>query len=161
MSFVPTKYLNFQQNIERNSSFLIWKTKVSKLARIFKDFLIQCQCFVGILSFYIAPYDKQLLRPENIYISEGLTLASLARAYYVIMLHVVNLFPRYIWAPPPLPIIPYQKAGYTIPRVAHRAPVWLAIGASTNLVEKAWFREPLKVPPVGQPKNPFFLRVYL
>ena len=22
------------------------------------------------------------------------------------------------------------------------------------------FREPLKVPPVGQPKNPFFLRVY-
>ena len=23
------------------------------------------------------------------------------------------------------------------------------------------FREPLKVPPVGQPKNPFFLRVYI
>ena len=44
MSFVPTKFLKYQQNIERNSIFLMWKcqnflSSLAPLARIYIDFL--------------------------------------------------------------------------------------------------------------------------
>ena len=129
MSFVPTKYLNFQQNIERNSSFEYENTKVSKLARSAWSHIHrfpQCQCFVGILSF-IAPYNNtkelhwsymyddvtSILRPEKIYIFLRGSLASLARTYYVTCGE--SFFCWYICgalAPPPPPPPAYQKAGY-------------------------------------------------
>ena len=62
MSFVPTKYLKYQQNIERNSSFRNVKMrKFSKLARSARSHIhrfSQCYCFVSILSFTYTPYHK-------------------------------------------------------------------------------------------------------
>ena len=51
MSSVPTKYLKCQQNIERNTSFRMWKCEkfLSSLAYIYIHRFSHWLCFVGIL----------------------------------------------------------------------------------------------------------------
>ena len=61
MSFVPTKYLMYQQNIERNSSFRMPKlqnflSSLAPLARIYINFLN-----VSVLSVYCHLYIAQYI----------------------------------------------------------------------------------------------------
>ena len=109
------KYQKYQQNIEGNSSFRMWKwEKKSKLARIIYIFLN-----VSVLSdtvvYSAIPYEK--IKAYNYVLRRS--LASLARAY---KLHVYYFFMSvHLGACPPPPLI-YQKAGYAIllPAFAHQ-----------------------------------------
>ena len=72
-----------------------------------------------------------ILRPEkNIFLRRSLAHIMLHVIFFLLSLHVGLLAP-----PPPPPPRLYEKAGYAT--LVHLAPLWLAIGTSTNLVEKA------------------------
>ena len=106
---------------------------------------------IGLLSFNKRNRAKLMLQIIigrcNKYISEDL----LARAY---RLHVVNLFfHQYNWslAPPPPPL-PNTKELAMLP-LAHLVPlIWLAIGTSTNLVEKARYTREKMLPQLESSK---------
>ena len=67
MSFVPTKFLKYQQNIERNSSFLMWKyyffgSLAPSLATSISSMLVS---FVGILSCILQCHTISILMKRN------------------------------------------------------------------------------------------------
>ena len=88
MSFVPTKYPKYQQNIERNSSFWIWKcqnflSSLTPLAHIYIDFLkvlsVCCRLYRITISnkrelywLYVYANVKSSLRYEMIHVYEAL-----------------------------------------------------------------------------------------
>ena len=85
MSFVPTKYLKYQQNIERNSSFRMWKcekflSSLVPLARIYIDFLN-----VSVLSVYCRLYVHHTIsnKKETVFDCIFLCRCNLRPEYYV------------------------------------------------------------------------------